>query len=203
MDRPAISAVVLAGGRGRRFEGRDKGLVDLAGRPLAAWVVDVLRPQAGEIIISANRNHERYAEFADSVVADGIGGYAGPLAGLASAVRVARHERVVVAPCDCPLLPDGLAGKLAACLDGSGKQACVVHDGTRLQPLVGIYRRGLEKNILDYLASGRRRVDEWLEGLDYGVLDYAADPGPFANINTEDDLQAAAARLGDGGVGPR
>ena len=56
-----ITGVVLAGGLGRRMGGLDKGLQELAGRPMIAWVIERLGPQVDELLINANQNGERYS----------------------------------------------------------------------------------------------------------------------------------------------
>jgi len=60
IDREDITAVILAGGQGRRMGGQDKGLIEFDGKPLAALLVDNLRQQAVDIVINANRNHAQY-----------------------------------------------------------------------------------------------------------------------------------------------
>jgi len=110
IDRADITGIVLAGGRGRRMGGVDKGLVDFAGRPLVAHVIERFAPQVGAIVINANQNVERYAAFGAPVVRDAIGGFAGPLAGLHAGLSVFALTRRDVLP------------HLAAFLDGGGRK---------------------------------------------------------------------------------
>ena len=114
--REKITGVMLAGGQGRRMGSVDKGLVTLRGRPMAAWVLERLRPQVDELIINANQNNERYAEFGYPVFPDEIDGFAGPLAGLHAALSHASHPLVATAPCDSPFVPDDLVARLRAAL---------------------------------------------------------------------------------------
>ena len=100
MNRDELTGVILAGGEGRRMGGADKGLQLLDGRPLVHWVLDRLRPQVGRVVISANRNLDRYREFGCPVLSDTLAGFAGPLAGLQAAMaeagtpgRAARQAR--------------------------------------------------------------------------------------------------------------
>ncbi|MGE5945425.1 MAG: molybdenum cofactor guanylyltransferase MobA, partial [Betaproteobacteria bacterium] len=115
-ERLSVTGVVLAGGMGRRMGGVDKGLLELRGRPLAAWVVDRLRPQVDHLLINANQNRERYAEFGCPVVADEIPDFAGPLAGLHAALSAATTPLVATAPCDSPFLPETLVSRLFSAL---------------------------------------------------------------------------------------
>ena len=88
--RDRVTGVILAGGRATRMGGVDKGLVPIHGRPMIAWVIDALRPQVSDVLINANRNHDRYGEFACPVIDDGDSGFRGPLAGMVSAMQAAR-----------------------------------------------------------------------------------------------------------------
>ena len=103
-----VTGVILAGGMGRRMGGADKGLVELNGRPMVSQVIARLGPQVAELLINANRNAEQYASFGYRVIADVVGGFAGPLAGLERGLSEARHDLVVTAPCDSPFLPHDL-----------------------------------------------------------------------------------------------
>ena len=111
-----ITGVILAGGRGQRLGGVDKGLVPFRGRPLVEHVISILRPQVGRLVISANRNRETYAAYGVPVIADAIGDFHGPLAGILSALRAADTRFVLSAPCDTPAPPTDLAARLIAAL---------------------------------------------------------------------------------------
>ena len=114
-ERP-ISGVILAGGQGRRMGKVDKGLQPFRGRTLIDCVIERLRPQVAEILINANRNQERYGAYGYRVIADLVPDYAGPLAGLHSALASASHELVLTVPCDSPFMPDDLAARMDAAL---------------------------------------------------------------------------------------
>ena len=102
-DRFPVSAVVLAGVR-HPHGGADKGWVELAGRPLIDHVLDRLRPQVDEILINANRSQARYQALAP-VIGDDNPDYLGPLAGMQAGLAAARHDWVLIVPCDGPALP--------------------------------------------------------------------------------------------------
>ena len=109
-----ICGLVLAGGQGRRMGGVDKGLQLLQGRPLMQHVLDRLRPQVDSLLINANQNLERYAQFGCPVVPDRVGGFAGPLAGLDAGLHATDAPMIVTAPCDSPFLPRDLVARLHA-----------------------------------------------------------------------------------------
>ncbi len=119
-----ITGVILAGGRGQRMGGVDKGLRELRGKPMVAWVLERFAPQVDEVLINANQNLDVYARFGHRVIPDEIGGFAGPLAGLQRGLSEARHALVATAPCDTPFLPADLVARLHAALARTASAAC-------------------------------------------------------------------------------
>ncbi len=111
--RQDITGVVLAGGRARRMGGEDKGLIRVDGEAMVVHALRGLAPQVGTLLVNANRNQERYAELGGcDVVADTEGDYAGPLAGMASAMQRATTRYILTVPCDSPLLTASLGERL-------------------------------------------------------------------------------------------
>ena len=108
--------------------GQDKGLLDWHGKPLIAHLHALTRPLSDDLIISCNRNAERYRAYADCVVHDREGDFPGPLAGIRAGLAVARHPQVLILPCDAPCLDSALL------LNGQ-KAVTILHNGTpyRLQ----------------------------------------------------------------------
>ena len=108
-----VTGLVLAGGQARRMAGEDKGLVSLGNRPMLSWVLERFAPQVDEVLISANRNLDRYAEFGRQVVTDEMTGFLGPLAGLAAGLATSRTPWLVMVPCDSPFLPHDMVMRLS------------------------------------------------------------------------------------------
>lgn len=183
-----ITAVVLAGGLGRRMGGVDKGLQLLEGRPLVAWVLDRLRPQVSSILINANRNQDRYAAFGYPVVPDLVPDFAGPLAGLHAAMSLTEAPLVLCVPCDSPHLPPDLVARLSDALEQAQGELAVASDGEREHPVFCLARRELLPSLGDYLAAGERRLALW-QGRHRKVVVRFDDAGAFANFNTLDDLR--------------
>jgi molybdopterin-guanine dinucleotide biosynthesis protein A len=188
MNRMPITGVILAGGLGRRMGGADKGLLELCGRPLAAWVAERLAPQVDELLISANRNGERYAALGHRVVGDRIPGFAGPLAGLHAALAAAAHPLVVTAPCDSPFLPADLVFRLFSGLTATGAEVAVARTGERVHPVFCLCRRGVLPQLANYLASGERRMAGWYATLKVAEIAFDDEAEAFANINSRDEL---------------
>jgi molybdopterin-guanine dinucleotide biosynthesis protein A len=171
--------------------GRDKGLVAVDGRPLAAWTADALRPQVGRLWISANRNTERYAELAERVIADRLPGYQGPLAGIAAALAVAETPWLLTCPCDTPGLPADLGSRLAAALaEDQEADLAIAADTERRHPLHALLPVRLATSLNAYLADGGRSVRGWLAGLRVAVASFRDGSRAFANLNSVEDLPA-------------
>jgi molybdopterin-guanine dinucleotide biosynthesis protein A len=189
---PAISGAILTGGRGLRMGAADKGLLPFLGRPLIGHVIERLRPQVESIVISANRHRDRYVQLGFPVVADRERDFSGPLAGIARVLEEVTTPYVLVAPCDTPFLPTHLAASLAAGLAAHGGEAAVARGGGRVQPLCILLRRGVDRDLLRYRASGGSKVRDWVLGLRHCVVDFPERSDAFCNINTPDELHAAA-----------
>lgn len=197
MAGPAITGLVLAGGMGRRMGSVDKGLLELHGRPLAAWVIERLRPQVDHLLISANQNIERYAAFGHPVVQDGIPDYAGPLAGLHAGLTVATTPLIATAPCDSPFLPDDLVSRLLAALTASGAGLAVARTFDQPHPVFSLCRREVLPSLTHFLSAGERKVHRWHATLEVVEVAFDDEAGAFENINTHEELGRFEATRGN------
>ena len=191
IHREHITAVILAGGRGRRMAGADKGLLSLQGRPLICHVIAAIQPQVVTMIISANRHEPQYAALGFSVVSDRDGNFSGPLAGIARAFEDLNSPYLLVVPCDTPFLPAQLAERLAQALMADDAQAAIARSAAHLQPLCVLLSREVERDLQNFRASGGVKVQEWLHRLRHVVVDFPERSLAFYNINTPTDLAAA------------
>lgn len=186
----SVTGVVLAGGLGRRMGGVDKGLRELRGRPLAAWVIERFLPQVDELLVNANQNVDAYARFGHPVIADAIGGYAGPLAGLHAGLAAARHPLVATAPCDSPFLPRDLVARLRGALEAQDAQLAVARTGDQPHPVFCLCRRDLKPHLEAFLAGGGRKVDRWYAALKVAEVAFDDVEAAFSNINSPEELAA-------------
>jgi len=170
IPREQITGLLLAGGRGMRMGGLDKGLQTLHGEPLAVHVLRRLAPQAGALLISANRHPDTYAAlgapFGAAIVADTLPGFPGPLAGLLAGLRASATPYLLSAPCDSPWLPADLAARLAHALDGNQADIATAvtvaaNGNTSLHPVFALLRIGLADDLTAFLAAGERKVRAW------------------------------------------
>jgi molybdenum cofactor guanylyltransferase len=194
-----IVGVILAGGLSRRMDGREKSLIELAGRPLAAHVAERLSPQVGHLVFNANGDPARFADLGLPVIADTIPGNRGPLAGIAAAIGWARvnhpgASHVLSVPADTPFFPENLRERLEAALP-SAHVIAIARSHGRLHGACGLWPVTTENRILGALAEGRNKVMDLVEAGDWVAVDFES-PGadaldPFFNINTPEDLQRA------------
>ena len=184
---PKITGIVLAGGRARRWNGEDKGLIPVAGKPMIEHVLDALAPQCDDIVISANRNLDAYAEYGWPIVPDQLSDFPGPLAGLAAGMQVASNEWVMLTPCDTPLIGSDLARRLWDALSEQESRVAAAHDGRRSQPAFALVHRSLLADLQDYLASGERKIDPWFDRQQRAFADFSDCPETFINVNSAAD----------------
>lgn len=200
IPRDTITGLILAGGRGQRMDGRDKGLQIFSGRPLVAHVAERLRPQVETFLISANRNRDAYAAFGAQVVSDETQDFAGPLAGMLAGLRAARTDYVLTVPCDSPFLPEDLGERLAAALtdspSGTGAPPLLAAFAVTARgphPVFALLHRALADDLAATLASGEHRVRAWL-ARHKAVQVHFGNERPFYNVNTLDDLHTDTPR---------
>lgn len=187
-----ITGVVLAGGRGSRMGGVDKGLQDHAGMPLAQHALLRLRPQVGRVMINANRNLGTYEAMGVPVFSDAQADFAGPLAGWLAGLLRCETPWLVTVPCDSPHFPTDLVSRLAAGAAEAGADIAMAvtrEDGQlQRQPVFTLMKRTLADDLAAWLAAGERKVDRWTDR-HAGVVVAFDDPAAFFNANTLDDLQ--------------
>ncbi|MFG6490325.1 molybdenum cofactor guanylyltransferase MobA [Roseateles sp. BYS78W] len=181
-----VVALLLAGGRGSRMGGVDKGLQLLHGRPLAVHVTERLRPQADHVLISANRNLDAYAALGHDVLADPPGlEFAGPLAGMLAGLNALPPDAwLLTAPCDCPHLPPDLAERL---LGAAERHGLAFAQATREHPTHALLHARLREPLAAHLHGGGRAVLRWMRSQPHGVAQFD-DEAAFANLNTLADL---------------
>lgn len=193
--RDSTTGLVLAGGLAHRMGGVDKGLLTLAGRPMVVHVLEALRPQVGTLLVSANRNRERYAAFGYPVVADAAGDHPGPLAGVLAGLEHCTTEFLLAVPCDAPLVAPDLGARLyAACVE-AGTDVAVACDGERRQPVFLLLRTVVAPSLDSFLSGGGRKAHAWLGQLRVAEADLSDRPDTFLNVNDPAELGRVEARL--------
>lgn len=174
---------------GRRMDSRDKGLVELQGRPMAQHAIERLQPQVDALIVNANRNVDAYAGFGYPVVGDEVSGFAGPLAGLHAGMRKCTTRLIVTVPCDSPFLPHTLVSSLHEALERQNAEIAVASTSGQLQPVFALYKTALLPSLEKFLTEGGRKIDKWYEAHHTIAVEFE-DENAFANINTIAELSA-------------
>ena len=193
IDKSQITGLILAGGRGSRMGGVDKGLQNHGGVSLALHALLKLAPQVGEVMINANRNLGAYESMGVPVWPDSLPDYPGPLAGFLTGLERCETPYLVTVPCDSPLFPDDLVARLAAALDGdAGAEVAIAatpKDGALLaQPVFCLMRASVMENLVRFTQSGQRKVERWTAQLESRLVAFE-DPQAFANANTAEELR--------------
>ena len=205
IDPQAITGVILAGGRGSRMGGVDKGLQRFRGVPLALHTLQRLSPQVGSMMISANRNLATYQAFGVPVWPDdaGLGEHAGPLAGFITALAHCETPFLLTVPCDTPLFPADLAKRMAAALMREDADLVVAsapdeQGQLRSQPVFCLLRITLLANLQRYVQTGGRKIQAWTAQQKTTLLPFN-QPGDsaqaFSNANTLAELQQLESQL--------
>jgi len=187
--QPSVTGLILAGGKGSRMGGVDKGLQAFRGKRLVDHVYERFAPQVGGVIINANQNHEEYKTFGVRVVSDAIGGFAGPLAGLHAGLSVSKRPFLASVPCDSPFLPADLIERLYQRIDESGAELAVAKTGEQPHPVFSLMRRGVLDHLAEFLKGGGRKIDAWYATLNVVEVAFDDEPDAFSNINTREELQ--------------
>jgi molybdopterin-guanine dinucleotide biosynthesis protein A len=197
LSKHEITGVVLAGGRGSRMGGVDKGLQPLNLEPLALHALRRLSPQCGAMLISANRSLEIYAQlgmpFRAKVVVDAFPDFPGPLAGMSAALHAAQTEFVLFAPCDAPFVDPHLADRLSEKLiaDNADIAIATVTDSAgdrHLHPVFALLRTSLADDLDAFIRAGERKVRAWYARHKAVEVTFT-DERAFYNVN---DLQQLA-----------
>jgi molybdopterin-guanine dinucleotide biosynthesis protein A len=205
----AITAVILAGGRGSRMGGVDKGLQNFNGVPLALHTLLRLSPQVGEIMINANRNLAAYESFGVPVWPDStsLGEYAGPLAGFMTGLEHCETPYMLTVPCDTPLFPDDLVARLAKALVEADADFAVAaapeDDGEhpvelRPQPVFCLMHTGVLESLLQFTKGGGRKIDGWTAQHKTVIVPFDLPDDhaqSFSNANTLAELHLLESRL--------
>jgi molybdopterin-guanine dinucleotide biosynthesis protein A len=187
-----ITGLILAGGRGSRMGGVDKGLQIYRGRPLAQHALERLRPQVGRVMVNANRNQDTYRALNVPVWPDEVPDYPGPLAGMLAGLAHCHTTLLATVPCDTPNFPLDLVARLAHGLLGADADIAVAytHAGDELfpQPVFCLMKTSLKDALAAFIAAGERKTGFFARGQRNTRVIFD-DEAQFFNINTLTELE--------------
>jgi molybdopterin-guanine dinucleotide biosynthesis protein A len=191
ISKDDVTGLVLAGGRGSRMGGADKGLQNFRGMPMAMFTLLRLSPQVGEVMINANRNLAAYESFGVPVWPDSLADYAGPLAGFLTGLEHCETPYLVTVPCDTPLFPQDLVARLAEALEGEDADIAMAtarEDGqVRPQPVFSLLKRELMESLVTFTHGGGRKIDAWTAQHRTALVPFEESEA-FSNANTLAEL---------------
>jgi molybdopterin-guanine dinucleotide biosynthesis protein A len=201
ISKDRVLGCVLAGGQSRRMGGGDKTLIDLNGKSMLEIILDRLTPQVSQIVLNANGDPERFAQFQLPVEPDPIGGFAGPLAGVLAGLDHARRNlprvsHVVSVAGDTPFYPSNLVDRFLEAAPGDKPVIALASSSDKLHPVFGLWPVALYNDLHDWLSTGQSGkvlafVDRH-DSIEVGFeLDQATGLDPFFNANRPDDLETA------------
>jgi molybdopterin-guanine dinucleotide biosynthesis protein A len=194
IDPKDITGLILAGGRGSRMGGVDKGLQPYQGTALALHALLRLGPQVGELLINANRNLSAYESMGAAVWPDSLPDFAGPLAGFMAGLEHCETPYMVTVPCDSPLFPLDLVARLAAALEAEDAELAMVAtpdaESGRLQPqpVFCLLKTELMESLHRFTQAGEAKIGKWAATHRCAMVRFD-EVEAFANANTLDDLQ--------------
>ncbi len=177
------------------MSGKDKGLIPLQGRPIVEHVLARIRPQVDQVVINANRNRETYGDLGWPVISDHDCNYRGPLSGIATVMQTLDSNWFVCVPCDAPLLPADLVGRLHDVLENTAATCAVAHSGESIQPVFALFKNSAEPALSEFVQSGESKVRLWHEQNGSMIVDFSDNPEAFLNINTPAQLRTIEQRL--------
>ena len=184
-----ISAVILAGGKARRMGGQDKGLQILGKQSLIEHIIHRLQPQIHDISINANRNQTEYAKFSFPVFSDELPDFQGPLSGMLTALEKTKSDFILFTPCDTPFFPTNLLDKLKSAVENDRTLISYACDEEREHPVFCLMSVQLKEKLRHYLASGERRLLQFMNENGGISVKFTKEEGNFENFNTLDDLK--------------
>lgn len=202
MKNTSIVGLLLAGGQSRRMGGGDKGLLDLADKPMLRHVIDRLKPQVGQLVLNANGDPSRFAPFNLPVIADSLDGFQGPLAGVLaglqwSAANAPEASHVVSVSTDAPFIPEDLVARLRSAVEQGGKPIALAASGGHLHPVIGLWPVALADDLEQALKAGTRKVLAWTDRHGAAAVNFDhiqvsdQEIDPFFNANTPEELDEA------------
>ena len=187
---PPCSILLLAGGRGQRMGGQDKGLLDWHGEPLIAHLHRKTRPLSDDLIISCNRNPEKYAPYADQLVHDDEGDFPGPLAGIRAGLKAARHTHLLVLPCDVPRIDAALLNSMRETANQHPDKPLMLRHGEHWEPLLCVIPVALRADFESAWTDGERSPGRLMRKLGATALQCPDNDPRLANLNTSELLSA-------------
>ncbi|MCO6544683.1 MAG: molybdenum cofactor guanylyltransferase MobA [Gilliamella sp.] len=187
MEKPSITAIILAGGKSTRMNGNDKGLLLLHQKPLYQHVIDCIKPHVDAIMINCNRHTEQYQKAGYPIFSDDLAGFCGPLSGIYSGLLRSKTDWNLFVSCDTPFLPNDLITRLSKYTQNH--QAIYPFDEKYHHPIILLIHKTVAQQLKIYLEQGNRKLMLFLEQVNAKSVDFNDKASCFININTLEELK--------------
>tara|TARA_B100000614_G_scaffold221569_1_gene208807 strand:- start:475 stop:1080 length:606 start_codon:yes stop_codon:yes gene_type:complete len=186
LDQHNLSTLILAGGKGSRMKGVDKGLINIGGKYIIEYLVSISSMYSSGVFVNANRNHEEYKKLNCKIIKDILEGYQGPLSGIYSGLLQIKTNYMITLPCDGPFLSDEYFKRMLE-KPLNDKIRCAFSNN-RLQPVYALIPKKCVNTLKLFLEGGGRKIDKWYKQYGYEVIDFSDMEEMFINVNTEEEL---------------
>ncbi len=181
-----LTGLILAGGQGRRMGTRNKGLIDIAGRPLVDYAADLLKPYVQRLLVCSNDQQDHYQSLGYSVIDDGEFARQGPLAGILAGIRATKTPWLAIIPCDQLTLPEKVYPALAKAATQCPVGMAVACDKHRMHPTCAVIKRNVGKSLQQRIVTGELKAGLWFEEMNAARVVF--EDVEFINLNTPKDL---------------
>ena len=186
LDINDLSIGILAGGKATRMNNKDKGLINLKGKPFVERLIEIIKPHTSNIIINANRNISEYEKYGYPVIRDEMEDFQGPLSGIYSMLKSSSSKYLFTLPCDCPNFKWEVIEFFMKNM--TSKELYIAHNHDRSQPVFMLISKSKLNSLKDFLENGERKIDSWYQQNDHKYIYFEKERHFFDNINTLEQL---------------
>ena len=186
LDTNDLSIGILAGGKATRMNNKDKGLINLKGKPFVERLIEIIKPHTSNIIINANRNISEYEKYGYPVIRDEMEDFQGPLSGIYSMLKSSSSKYLFTLPCDCPNFKWEVIELFMK--NVTSKELYIAHNHDRSQPVFMLISKSKLNSLKDFLENGERKIDSWYQRNDHEYIYFEKERHFFDNINTLEQL---------------
>jgi len=187
-NKANLTGLILAGGQGQRFNRQDKGLISFKNTTLIEYVIERLRPNVNQLLISANRNLDFYQSLNADCITDAIENFSGPLAGIHAALKNLQTDWLISVACDTPYFPADYVERMLTTLNESNSLLAIAQSNSQLQNVFMLAHKNLFNSLDTFLNKGERKAQIWVEQHQPVIVDFSDIDNAFYNINTPEDL---------------
>jgi len=180
-----VTLGLIAGGLATRLGGIDKAWLSRDGEPQVRRLTRIFVDRIGSVLISANRDPSRYAEYGLHAIPDRVFDI-GPLGGLDALAQACATPWLLTLPVDTVSVDESLLPALAR----AGDRGAYAHDDDGIQPLIALWpAAALREAAARAIGAEEYAVQALQTRLDMACVAFRGVR--FGNLNTPDDLAAA------------